>query len=88
MITPAWVVKEVCPQSNYTLWLTFANGEKKVYDARPLLEKPLYAQLKSPAFFLKAKVSCGTVIWSDEIDIAPEHLYECSSPMSGENILQ
>ena len=66
----------------------FRKRRKKVYDARPLLEKPLYAQLKSPAFFLKAKVSCGTVIWSDEVDIAPEHLYECSSPMSGENILQ
>lgn len=27
---------------------------------------------------MKAKVECGTVVWSDEIDIAPEHLYEYS----------
>lgn len=78
MNTPAWVVKEVQPRKDYTLLITFADGTKKIYDARPLLEKPIYAQLKNPAFFLKAEVDCDTVVWSDDIDIAPEHLYECS----------
>ena len=26
-----------------------------------------------------ASAECGTVVWSDDIDIAPEHLYEASS---------
>ena len=30
--------------------------------------------------FMKAKVECGTAVWTDDIDIAPEHLYECSVP--------
>ena len=51
-----------------------------VADARPLLEKPLFAALKSLPFFLRARAAYGTVIWNDDIDIAPEHLYECSSP--------
>lgn len=78
MKTPAWVVKEVTPKENYTLLLTFADGGRKVYDARPLLEKPIYAQLKSLPFFLSARVECGTVVWNDDVDIAPEHLYEQS----------
>ncbi len=31
--------------------------------------------------FLTAKADCGTVVWDDDIDIAPEHLYESSTPM-------
>lgn len=78
MKTPVWIVKEVQATADYTLLLTFADGAKKIYNAKPLLEKSIYAPLKNTAFFLKAKAECGTVIWDDEIDIAPEHLYECS----------
>ncbi len=76
MKCPVWVVKKVQPKEDYTLHLTFADGAEKVYDARPLLEKNIYSQLKNLAFFLCAKVECGTVVWNDDIDIAPEHLYE------------
>lgn len=78
MKTPVWVVKEVQAKADYTLLLTFADGAKRIYNANPLLEKNIYAPLKNVAFFLQAKVQCGTVVWDDEIDIAPEHLYECS----------
>ena len=73
-----WIVKDVHPNNNYTLLLTFENGEIKLYDASPLLEKKIYSRLKNLTFFLNAKVECGTVVWNDDIDIAPEHLYECS----------
>ena len=76
-----WVVKEVRAKKDYTLLLTFADGTKKVYNARPLLEKAIYSPLKNPAFFLCAKVECGTVVWNDDVDIAPEHLYEYSNPV-------
>ena len=73
-----WVVTDVRPQSDYSMIITFINGEKRIYDAAPLLNKPIYAPLKNLHFFLQAKVEGDTVVWSDEIDIAPEHLYECS----------
>lgn len=80
MKTPEWVVTSVCPKPDYTLLLTFADGQTKIYDARPLLDKPIYAELKNLEFFLSAKVEYDTVVWSDDVDIAPEHLYECSKP--------
>ena len=81
MKTPIWVVKEVVPQEDYTLLITFADGSKRVYNALPLLNKAIFADLKSLPFFLKARASGDTVIWNDDIDIAPEHLYECSVPV-------
>ena len=80
MKNPVWVVKDVAPQRDYTLLITFINGEKRIYNARPLLNKAIYSSLRNIGFFMKAKASCGTVIWDDDIDLAPEHLYECSQP--------
>lgn len=77
---PVWAVKDVTAREDYTLFLTFRNGERRIYDARPLLDKEIYAALRKPAFFLRAKAECGTVVWSDDIDIAPEHLHESSRP--------
>lgn len=81
MKTPNWVVIAVKPQKDYTLLLSFANGEKKLYDARPLLAKSIYKPLNNLSFFLTAKAECGSVAWNDDIDIAPEHLYEASLPL-------
>ncbi len=78
MNLPEWVVKNVKANDDYTLLITFADGERKIYDARPLLKKPIYASLKNLPFFLSAKAEYDTVVWSDDVDIAPEHLYECS----------
>ena len=80
MNTPVWVVTDVKPQKDYTLHLTFADVSKKIYDARPLLEKPIFYNLKNIGFFLGAHVECGTVVWNDDVDIAPEHLYEFGKP--------
>ena len=82
MKTPAWVVREVVPREDYTLLLTFADGDKRLYNALPLLNKAIFADLKSLPFFLTARVSGDTVIWNDDVDIAPEHLYECSVPVN------
>lgn len=81
MKNPVWVVKEVTAREDYTLLITFANDEKRIYDARPLLEQPIYSPLKNLEFFMTVKADCDTVVWNDDIDIAPEHLYECSQPV-------
>lgn len=81
MNTPVWLVTHVEPRINYTLLITFAGGCKRLYDAKPLLTKPIYARLNSLPFFMQAKAECGTVVWNDDIDIAPEHLYERSTPL-------
>ena len=75
-------VKSVTPCVDYSLLLTFKNGERRKYNARPLLEYKINAPLKELDFFMQAKVKYGTVVWNDDIDIDPEHLYECSVPVT------
>ena len=78
MTNPKWAVKTVETHKDYTMLISFEDGKKGIYNAKPLLEEKFYAPLKNIHSFMQAKAECGTVIWENDIDIAPEHLYECS----------
>jgi len=72
----------VKPNANHTLELTFNNGEKRVFDTTAYLEYPAFQALKSTSLFMQARVAHNTVVWNDEIDLAPETLYLESAPLS------
>lgn len=73
-------VTDVKANADFSLLLTFSNGEKRLYDATPLLKEKLYQDLRNTHLFLQAKALYGTVVWNDNLDIAPEYLYEQSIP--------
>ena len=66
---------------DYMLFLQFENGEKRVFDMAPYMDKKPFVQLKGSPLFAKASVDCGTVVWPGNIDIAPETLYDRSLPV-------
>jgi hypothetical protein len=72
-------VVSVKANPDYSLILEFASGEKRKYNAVPLLQKKIYRALLNPALFMSVRVSGGTVAWTDDIDLAPEHIYEYST---------
>lgn len=76
MTQPNWVVLEVTPHEDHTLDLRFADGTTGTFDMHPLLEDEYYAPLSALPLFMTARIECGTVAWSNELDIAPELLYE------------
>ena len=76
MAIPKWVVTSVTPNSNYTIDIEFSDGKAGRYDRRPLLERKAYRPLHNLGLFMLAHVECGTVVWNDMVDIAPELLYE------------
>lgn len=65
---------------DYKLLLEFENGEKRVFDMAPYMDKKPFVQLKESPLFAKAAVDYGTVVWPGDIDIAPETLYDRSQP--------
>lgn len=71
---------------DYKLLLEFNNDEKKVFDVKPLLDKPVFQPLKSKAFFDKVHIIYDyTIAWNDEIDMCPDSLYTDSVPINGDN---
>ncbi len=74
-----WEVEKVKANRDYTMEITFKDGERRIFDATSLLSKKIYAPLKSIDFFLKAHVGGDTVAWNDDVDIAPEFLYRNST---------
>ena len=74
-------VVKVEARSDYTLLLEFENGERRVFDMAPYLERKPFVRLKGSPLFARASVEYGTVVWPGEIDIAPETLYDRSRPV-------
>ena len=75
-------LEDVVAMPDYTLLVTFENGEKKLCDFKPKLEMEIYRPLKNVSLFLRAKKQSYAVIWNDSIDIASEALYESGIPVT------
>jgi hypothetical protein len=75
-------VSEVKTIQEYELLLRFNNGEERRFDMRPYLHYPVFKRLENRGYFFLARVNYGTVTWPGEIDIAPETLYEESTPLN------
>ena len=68
-------VKKVTPRDDYTLEITFTNGEVGIYDCKPLLDFGVFQELKDIRYFKQACAADGTVILPHEQDICPDTLY-------------
>lgn len=71
----------VAAADDYTLKITFNNGEIRLFNVTPYLVYPAFEALKATSLFMQARVAHNTVAWSEEIDMAPENLYVESTPV-------
>jgi hypothetical protein len=68
------------PLDGHKLRLVFANGETRVFDMTPYLDKGSFAQLKDASYFRKARVAFGAVSWPNEQDLSKDTLYLLGTP--------
>ena len=73
-------VKSVEAKDDYCLLLTFENGEKRVFDLKPYLNKGVFARLQNVALFKTVRVVSGSVEWHGEIGLSYDTLYMESKP--------
>jgi len=71
-------IKNVQPQDNYLLLLTFENGEKRQFDMKPYLNTGIFSELKDLKVFNTVRKSFDSIEWENEADIDPEILYQNS----------
>lgn len=68
-------VKEVIPNNNYTLTITFTNNEVKVFDVKPYLDIGIFKELKILSIFNSVKPFLGSIQWLNGQDFCPDTLY-------------
>jgi hypothetical protein len=71
-------VIRVTPKDDYTLELLFSTGEHRLFDMKPYLDRGVFTKLKDLTIFKRAYVAFDTVCWPDNLDIAPETLFDRS----------
>lgn len=63
---------------DYVLNLSFNNGKSGVVDLEQTLfndKRTIFATLRDKSNFRNFKVEHSTIVWSDELDMAPEYLF-------------
>jgi len=75
-------VMNVKVHPGYRLELEFENGEHRIFDMAPYMDKKPFVRLKDSPLFNCAHIDYGTVVWPGNIDIAPETLYDRSVPLA------
>ena len=73
-------VVSASPLDDMMMILTFSNGEQRLFDAT-ILSRPAFQPLTNKEIFDSCKVADGVVTWmNEEIDCAPEFMYQNSYP--------
>lgn len=73
-ISPEVVV--VVPNPDFTLSLTFENGEKRLFDMSPYINiSPRFEELADWDYFSQARTGSGTVVWPHGHDLCPDTFY-------------
>lgn len=88
-------ITNVVPNDNYTLTLTFDNGEQRIYDAKPHLKADtVFASFRDLEDFRRVYLDeCHCVswdidptvdsntVWSNKVDLSPDNCYVDSVPV-------
>ena len=75
MNTEAPILRSVVPRPDYLLELEFENGERRVFDVKPYLDKGIFSQLKDIEYFKRVTSSSRYVSWPCEQDFSLDTLW-------------
>ncbi len=68
-------VIDVKPGKNYSLLITFNNGEVKNFDVKPYLNIGTFKELNNISLFNSVKPFLGSIQWANGLDLCPDTLY-------------
>jgi hypothetical protein len=77
-------IKEATVMGAMQLLVRFDNGEQRIYECKPLLSRPQFNLLKTPAFFRTVRVDPGGygVSWNDDLDLSEYELWTNGKPVA------
>jgi hypothetical protein len=75
-------VKHVNPLDDYRLEVVFENGERRIFDVKPYLQRGVFVRLQNRATLQAARVVAGSVEWPGGLDLSYDTLYLESQPIT------
>jgi hypothetical protein len=80
-------VREAQVCGRHSLRLTFNDGTTKQVDVLSLLDGKIFEPLRDPVYFAQMTLDsiCGTVVWPNGADFAPEALHELEAENMSES---
>ncbi|MCX7012933.1 MAG: DUF2442 domain-containing protein [Candidatus Sumerlaeota bacterium] len=76
-------VDQVHPLDDYRLEVVFENGERRIFDVKPYLQRGVFVRLQNRAACRGARVVAGSVEWPGGVDLSYDTLYLEGQPMAG-----
>ena len=73
---PKWIILEAKPKDDYTIFVKFADGKSGSFDAGDLIKRQPWIQVADVELFMQVRPAFGTLVWNDDVDIAPEYVYD------------
>ena len=67
-------ITQIVANEDWTLDLTFADGSRRIYDLKPLLENEAFEDLKDIALFLQVRNGGYFVEWPTGADLSADTL--------------
>lgn len=68
-------VTHVKPEQDFSLLITFNNGEVKSFDVKPYLGIGIFKELQDMSLFNSVKPCLGSIQWANGVDLCPDTLY-------------
>jgi len=65
----------VSANEDFTLYITFDNGEKGTLDMKPYLNFGVFQKISDTEKFKRVRVAFDTIEWDCDVDLDPEFVY-------------
>jgi hypothetical protein len=75
-------IEHVRPLDDYRLEVVFENGERRIFDAKPYLQRGVFVRLQNCVTFQAARVVAGSIEWPGGLDLSYDTLYLESQPIA------
>jgi len=68
-------VKKVKPIDNFMLHIWFNNGEERLFDVKPYLDRGIFSELKDLVMFHTVRPDGLSLEWANEASLSPDTVY-------------
>ena len=74
-------ITQVEARPGHKLHVGFENGESRLFDVTPYLDKGVFRELRDEAYFRRVRPVAGGVEWPHEQDLSADTLYVAGIPL-------